>query len=57
VRAVLDEAAVVVTPGSAFGPGGAGYFRVSLVQPAPVLAAAVARIAAVARGAGRLAAV
>ena len=50
VRAALDEAGVVVTPGSAFGPGGSGYFRISLVQPAPVLAAAVARLAAVAAG-------
>ncbi len=48
VRAVLDGAGVAVTPGSAFGPGGSGYFRISLVQPAPVLAAAVARMAAVA---------
>jgi LL-diaminopimelate aminotransferase len=57
VQAVLDEAGVVVTPGSAFGPGGSGYFRISLVQPAPVLSAAVARVAAVAHGArvGRLA--
>lgn len=51
VRAGLDEAGVVVTPGVAFGPGGAGYFRISFVQPAPALAAAVERLAAVA-GAG-----
>lgn len=44
VRAVLDEAGVVVTPGLAFGPGGAGWFRISLVQPAPVLSQAVARL-------------
>ncbi|MDF1503415.1 aminotransferase class I/II-fold pyridoxal phosphate-dependent enzyme [Roseisolibacter sp. H3M3-2] len=44
VRAALDEAGVVVTPGIAFGPGGAGWFRISLVQPAPVLADAVARL-------------
>ena len=48
VRAVLDEAAVVVTPGLAFGPGGAGFFRISFVQPADVLADCVARIAEVA---------
>jgi LL-diaminopimelate aminotransferase len=51
VRTVLDEASVVVTPGLAFGPGGAGFFRISFVQPAPVLADAVARIAQVAVGA------
>lgn len=59
VRAALDDAGVVVTPGSAFGPGGAGYFRISLVQPAPALAAAVTRLAGVAAraaaGAGRMA--
>lgn len=48
VRAAMDEAGVVVTPGLAFGPGGAGYFRISFVQPAPVLAEAVGRVAAVA---------
>jgi LL-diaminopimelate aminotransferase len=48
VRAVLDEAAVVVTPGLAFGPGGAGFFRISFVQPAHVLAESVARIVEVA---------
>jgi aspartate/methionine/tyrosine aminotransferase len=51
VRTVLDEASVVVTPGLAFGPGGAGFFRISFVQPGPVLADAVARIAQVAVGA------
>jgi LL-diaminopimelate aminotransferase len=45
VRAGIDEAGVVVTPGLAFGPGGAGYFRISFVQPAAVLADAVARLA------------
>ena len=48
VRAALDEAGVVVTPGIAFGPGGAGYFRISFVQSAPVLAAAVAQLTAAA---------
>jgi LL-diaminopimelate aminotransferase len=51
VRLVLDEAETVVTPGLAFGPGGAGFFRISLVQPADVLADAVARIAQVASAA------
>jgi aspartate/methionine/tyrosine aminotransferase len=45
VRAGMDEAGVVVTPGLAFGPGGAGYFRISFVQPPAVLADAVARLA------------
>lgn len=45
VRAALDEAGVVVTPGLAFGPGGTGWFRISLVQPAPVLSQAVGRLA------------
>lgn len=48
VRAAIDDAGVVVTPGIAFGPGGAGYFRVSFVRPAEVLADAVMRLAAVA---------
>ncbi len=47
VRTGIDEAGVVVTPGSAFGAGGAGYFRVSFVAPAAVLADAVARLARV----------
>lgn len=51
-RAMLDEARVVVTPGSAFGPGGAGYYRVSLVAEPPVLEAAIGRMsdACAARG-------
>jgi LL-diaminopimelate aminotransferase len=48
VRAGMDEAGVVVTPGLAFGPGGAGYFRISFVQPAEALAAAVGRLARIA---------
>ena len=44
VRAALDEAGVVVTPGLAFGPGGAGWFRISFVQPAAVLATSVQRL-------------
>lgn len=51
VNTLIDEASIVVTPGLAFGPGGRGYFRISLVQPAPVLADAVARITHVAAGA------
>lgn len=48
VRAAMEDAGVVVTPGLAFGPGGAGYFRISFVRPAAVLAEAVGRLAAVA---------
>ena len=52
VRAMLDDAQVVVTPGSAFGPGGAEYYRLSLVAEARVLEAAIARMssACAARG-------
>jgi LL-diaminopimelate aminotransferase len=46
VRAMLDDAQVIVTPGSAFGPGGAGYYRVSFVAEPPVLEAAVERMGA-----------
>ncbi|AHG90402.1 aminotransferase class I and II [Gemmatirosa kalamazoonensis] len=45
VRAALDETGIVVTPGLAFGPGGQGFFRISLVQPAHVLSDAVTRLA------------
>jgi LL-diaminopimelate aminotransferase len=52
VRALLDDAGIVVTPGTAFGPGGAGYFRVSLVAEADVLRHAARRMGelCVARG-------
>jgi LL-diaminopimelate aminotransferase len=46
VRAMLDDAQVVVTPGSAFGPGGAGYYRMSLVAEMRVIEAAIARMMA-----------
>ena len=46
VRAMLEDARVVVTPGSAFGPGGNGYYRLSFVAEAEVLEAAVERMAA-----------
>ena len=46
VRAMVDQARVVVTPGSAFGPGGAGYYRLSYVAEPTVLEAAVERIGA-----------
>jgi len=43
---LIDAAGVVVTPGNAFGPGGEGYFRVSLVAEAGVLEEAVGRMRA-----------
>lgn len=45
---LIDAAGVVVTPGNAFGPGGEGYFRVSLVAELDVLGEAIDRM----RGAG-----
>jgi LL-diaminopimelate aminotransferase len=42
---MMDTAHVVVTPGVAFGPGGAGYYRISLVAEPDVLETAVERIA------------
>jgi LL-diaminopimelate aminotransferase len=48
-RAVLDQAEVVVTPGLAFGPGGEGYFRISLVADEVTLANAITRLAGVAQ--------
>ena len=41
---LIDVAGVVVTPGNAFGPGGEGYFRLSLVADETVLAAALERM-------------
>jgi len=41
---LIDEAGVVVTPGNAFGPGGEGYFRVSLVAEPAVLREAIERL-------------
>jgi len=52
MRAMLEDAQVIVTPGSAFGPGGAGYFRLSYVAEPAVLEAAVERIAAACRERG-----
>lgn len=42
--AVLERAGVALTPGSAFGPGGAGFARLSLVRDEAVLEEAIARI-------------
>ena len=41
---VLEEAAVVISPGDAYGPSGAGYFRISLTTPDERLAEAVERL-------------
>jgi LL-diaminopimelate aminotransferase len=41
VRGLIDEVGVVVTPGVAFGPGGRGYFRLSLVAEPDVLRKAI----------------
>jgi LL-diaminopimelate aminotransferase len=42
---VLEEAAVVVSPGPSFGPSGEGYVRISLTVPDERLAEAARRIA------------
>jgi LL-diaminopimelate aminotransferase len=41
---VLEQAAVVVSPGSAYGPTGEGFFRISLTTPDDRLLEAVARL-------------
>jgi LL-diaminopimelate aminotransferase len=41
---LIDKAGVVVSPGNAFGPGGEGFFRVSLIADKPVLAKAIERL-------------
>ncbi len=45
VKALMNEDGIVVTPGVAFGEGGKGYFRISLVREADTLAAAATKIA------------
>jgi LL-diaminopimelate aminotransferase len=44
IQSMLDDARVVVTPGSAFGTAGANWFRLSLVADAPVLEEAISRM-------------
>jgi LL-diaminopimelate aminotransferase len=46
VKSLIDEDGVVVTPGVAFGDGGRGYFRISLVRDVETLRRAAGRIAA-----------
>jgi LL-diaminopimelate aminotransferase len=41
---VLEEAAVVVSPGGAYGPSGEGFFRISLTTPDELLLEAMQRI-------------
>jgi LL-diaminopimelate aminotransferase len=41
---VLEEAAVVVSPGSMYGPSGEGFFRISLTTPDDRIADAMERI-------------
>lgn len=41
---VLEEAAVVVSPGAAYGPSGEGWFRIALSTPDDQLAEAVRRL-------------
>jgi LL-diaminopimelate aminotransferase len=43
---VLEEAAVVVSPGSMYGPSGEGFFRISLTTPEEQLREAVNRLRA-----------
>jgi LL-diaminopimelate aminotransferase len=43
---VLEEAAVVVSPGSMYGPSGEGFFRISLTTPDELLTEAVERLRA-----------
>jgi LL-diaminopimelate aminotransferase len=41
---VLEHAAVVISPGGAYGPNGEGFFRISLTTPDDRLVEAVARL-------------
>ena len=41
---VLEEAAVVISPGDAYGPSGQGFFRISLTTPDDRLLEAVDRL-------------
>lgn len=46
VKTLIDEDGIVVTPGVAFGHGGSGFFRISLVRNSETLERAAAVIAA-----------
>ena len=41
---VLEEAAVVISPGSMYGPSGEGFFRISLTTPDERIEEAVERM-------------
>jgi LL-diaminopimelate aminotransferase len=41
---VLEDAAVVISPGSMYGPSGEGFFRISLTTPDPLITEAVERM-------------
>jgi LL-diaminopimelate aminotransferase len=41
---VLEEAAVVISPGAIYGPNGEGFFRISLTTPDERLTAAIERL-------------
>ncbi len=41
---VLEQAAVVISPGGAYGPNGEGFFRISLTTPDDRLLEAVERL-------------
>jgi LL-diaminopimelate aminotransferase len=41
---VLEQAAVVISPGSMYGPSGEGFFRISLTTPDERLTEAVERM-------------
>ncbi|HUA75159.1 MAG TPA: LL-diaminopimelate aminotransferase [Solirubrobacteraceae bacterium] len=45
---VLEEAAVVITPGAVYGPAGEGWFRIALTTPDARLVEAVERLGALA---------
>lgn len=45
-QTLIDQDGIVVTPGVAFGEGGRGFFRVSLVRPADELGRAAQTLAA-----------
>jgi LL-diaminopimelate aminotransferase len=43
---VLEEAAVIISPGSMYGPSGEGFFRISLTTPDGLLSEALERLRA-----------
>ena len=50
---VLEQAAVVLSPGAIYGPAGEGWFRISLTTPDDRLLEAVERLGALAGEQGR----